>query len=532
MRLDWDKRYITLAPVATVLGLAFKLYDPEHLLGPDEDLGITCALIPTDVDGVKTGERHDPLGVPFMNGPTHGKGVFVPLEMIIGGPANAGKGWMMLMQSLAAGRGISLPSMSSGATQLVARTAGAYATVRKQFGLQIGKFEGVEEPLARIAALNYVVNATRVLTAGAVDAGEKPSVVTAIAKLFSTEAMRKVTNDGMDIVGGAGISHGPRNILAAGYHGVPISITVEGANILTRTMIVFGQGAIRCHPFVQDEMAAATEGDVARFDRAFFGHVGFVFTNLARAFVHGLLGAELAPSPGGPLGPYYKQLARQSASFAVAADFAMGTLGGALKRKEKITGRLADALGWMYLASATLHRFEAEGRRAADLPAARFGLEHALYEVQQALCGVLRNQPLRPAAWLLRAALFPLGARLAPPSDALGHAVAKTLLDGCAARVEQTPDVYVPPAGELGLGALEANHAKCVAGLAVEARLKDAVRTKRLEKKPGATLPARALAAGVITQAELDVLAAAEKARAEVVAVDSFRGEKRAKMSS
>jgi len=532
MRLTWNKRYITLVSAATLLGLAFKLRDPDGLLGDTVELGITCALIPTDLDGVEHSERHDPLGVPFINGPTRGKDVFLPLDAIIGGPANAGKGWLMLMQTLAAGRGISLPSMSGGATQLVARTVGAYATVRKQFGMQIGKFEGVEEPLARIAAMNYAVNAARVLTSGAIDAGEKPSVVSAIVKLLATETMRKVTNDGMDIVGGAGISQGPRNILAAGYHGLPISITVEGANILTRTMIIFGQGAIRCHPFVQDEMAGAFEGDVPRFDKAFFGHVGFVFTNLARSFVHGLTGAAFAPSPGGPLGDHYKRLSRLSSSFALTADFAMGTLGGSLKRKEKITGRLADALGWMYMASATLHRFESEGRRAQDLPAARFAVEHALFEAQEGLRGVLRNLPLRPAAWLLRVALFPLGANLAPPSDRLGHQVAKSLLDGSAARVEQTPEVYVPPASELGLGALEANHAVCVAGLEVERRIKDAVKAKRLERKPAATLAQRALDAGVITQAEQEALVAAEKARAEAVAVDAFRDAKRARLSA
>jgi acyl-CoA dehydrogenase len=530
MRLSWDKRYITLAPVATVVGLAFKLFDPEHLLGSEEDLGITCALIPASMPGVEIGERHDPLGVPFMNGPTRGRDVFVPLDMIIGGKANAGQGWKMLMQSLAAGRGISLPSMSSGATQLATRTAGAYATIRKQFNTQIGRFEGIEEPLARIGAMNYVLNAARVLTAGAVDAGEKPSVVSAIVKCYSTEAMRSVTNDAMDIVGGAGISRGPRNILANGYAALPIGITVEGANILTRTMIIFGQGAIRCHPRVQAELASAQANDVEAFDRAFFGHVGFVFQNMARAFALGLTGGALARGYGGPLGRHYKRLTRGSAAFALVADFAMGTLGGALKSKEKITGRLADALAWLYLASATVHRFEAEGRRAADLPAAQFGLEHALYQIQEALRGVLRNLPLRPAAWLLRAAVFPLGAQGSPPSDRLGHLVAQKLLDGNAARTDQTPNVFVPPADELGLGSLEAQHAEVVRGLAVERKLRDAIKAKKLEKRPAATLAERALAANIISAADKEALAAAERAREAAVAVDSFRRAEYAQM--
>ncbi len=524
MRLTWDKRYITLAPVATLIGLAFKLEDPDGLLGGEEDLGITCALIPADLPGVEIGERHDPLGVPFMNGPTRGEDVFVPLDAIIGGPEMAGQGWMMLMQTLAAGRGISLPSMASGASQMVTRVAGAYATIRKQFNTQIGKFEGIEEPLARIGAMTYMMNAARVVTAGAVDAGEKPSVVSAVVKCYLTEGMRDVTNDAMDIVGGAGICRGPRNILANGYGALPIGITVEGANILTRTMIIFGQGAMRCHPFVQDELEGAFGKDLALFDRSFFGHVGFVFQNMARSFLLGLTGGRLAGTPvGGPLAPTYRQLTRFSSAFALTADFAMGTLGGSLKRKEKITGRLADALGWMYLASATLHRFEAEGRRANDLPYAKWACEHALYQVQQALNGVLRNLPLRPAAWLIRPMVFPTGARLAPPSDNLGHKVAKGLVDGRDARVELTPECYVPPRDELGLGFIEDALDKVVRGQTVYRKMREAVKAKKLEKKPAATLAQRAVEAGVIGTEELRILEEAEAARDEAVAVDSFR---------
>src|SRR5262245_13791953 len=397
MRLDWDKRYITLAPVATVIGLAFRLYDPDKLLGENPDLGITCALIPADLPGIDIGERHDPLGIAFMNGPTRGKSVFVPLDFIIGGKEMAGRGWMMLMQSLAAGRGISLPSMAAGASMLATRTVGAYAAVRQQFGLEIGRFEGIEQRLARIAGLTYLMDATRRLTSGAVDAGEKPSVASAIAKCYLTEGMRVVVNDAMDIVGGAGICLGPRNVLGGGYAALPIGITVEGANILTRSMIAFGQGAIRCHPFVQDEMQAALANDVGRFDRALFGHVGFVFQNAARAFWLALTNGAFVSLPvQGAAAPYYRRATRLSAAFALAADIAMGTMGGALKRKESLTGRLADIHAWLYLASAALKRFHDDGSKERDVPAMRWGCEHALHQAQEAYLGFLANLPLRP----------------------------------------------------------------------------------------------------------------------------------------
>ncbi|MCA8961941.1 MAG: acyl-CoA dehydrogenase, partial [Planctomycetes bacterium] len=381
IRLNWNKRYITLAPVATILGLAFQLRDPDGLLGGEEHLGITCALIPTGLPGVHVGDRHDPMGSAFMNGPTTGEDVFVPIDSIIGGQAMAGRGWMMLMQCLSVGRGISLPSLSAGGAQLCALSVGAYATIREQFGLAIGKFEGVQEALARIGGKCYAVEAIRQITAASVDAGEKPSVVSAIAKCYATEQMRQVVTDAMDVFGGAGISQGPANILGGAYRSLPIGITVEGANILTRTMIIFGQGALRCHPFAQHEIRAAATRDVPEFDRAFFGHVGFVFQNAARALVHGLTGGLLASSPiGGPLSAYYQGIGRMSAAFAIAADVAMGTLGGALKRMERLTGRLADTLSWMYIASACLEKFRIDGRPERDEVFVKWVCEHALYE--------------------------------------------------------------------------------------------------------------------------------------------------------
>jgi acyl-CoA dehydrogenase len=523
MKLDWDKRYITLAPVATVIGLAFRLYDPEKKLGDKEDLGITCALIPANLPGVDIGERHDPLGCAFMNGPTRGKSVFVPLDFIIGGKDMAGRGWLMLMQSLAAGRGISLPSMSSGAAMLAARTVGAYATVRQQFGLEIGRFEGIEAPLARIGGLTYLMDATRRLTSGAVDAGEKPSVASAIAKCYLTEGMRQTTNDAMDVVGGAGICMGPRNILGGGYAALPIGITVEGANILTRSMIIFGQGAIRCHPFVQDEMRGAFEKDLTRFDRAFFGHVGFVFQNLARALWLGLTNGVFAATPvTGPAAAYYRRSTRLSAGFALASDFAMGTLGGALKRKEALTGRLADIHAWLYLSSAALKRFHDDGQKERDLPALRWACEHAHHQAQQAFLGFFDNLPLRPVAWLLRALTFPLGRAFPGPSDALAHKLARGLVDGEALREHLTKGIYLPPSDEMGLGTLEAALDKVVKAQGVHRKIQAALKDKKLEKKPTESLLERAVAANVINAAERTQVEEAERARALAIAVDSF----------
>ena len=523
MKLNWDKRYITLAPVATVLGLAFKLRDPEHLLGDQEDLGITCALVPADHPNVTVGERHDPLGMAFMNGPTQGKDVFVPLDCIIGGRANAGQGWMMLMQSLSAGRGISLPSMASGGAKAATRTVGAYSTVRKQFSTAIGKFEGIEAPMARIAGLTYAVDAARRLTSGAVDAGEKPAVASAIVKCYATESLRVATNDAMDVIGGAGISLGPRNILGSSYMALPIGITVEGANILTRSMIIFGQGAIRCHPFVQEEMKGAFERDLEMFDRAFFGHVGFVFQNVSRSLLLALTDGALASAPvSGAPAKYYKRLTRLSAGFALAADTAMASLGGALKRKEALTGRLSDILAWMFLASAALKRHKDEGEKREDVAVLSWVCEYALHQAQEAFDGVLQNLPLRPAAWALRPLVFPLGRRWSPPSDRLTHEVAKALQNGGELRERLTEGTYLPPEGELGLGLLEASLRKVVAANELHARIQGAVRARTLEKRPKETVVERALEAGLITTEERAVIDDAEEARRAAVAVDSF----------
>jgi len=523
IRLDWQKRYTTLGPVSTVLGLAFKLYDPEHLLGDVEDLGISCALVPTTLPGVTIGARHDPMGVAFLNGPNEGHDVFVPLDALIGGREMAGQGWRMLMDCLSAGRSISLPSLSSGASQLCVRYTGAYTTIREQFNLSVGRFEGVQEALTRIVGLNYLMNAARVLTAAAVDAGEKPSVLSAIVKAYTTEGMRQVVADAMDVVGGAGISRGPSNVLARAWQASPIGITVEGANILTRTMIIFGQGAIRCHPFVQDELAAVADGDLVRFDRAFWGHVGFVGCNLVRAVVGSVLNLPLAGARAGwTCGRLLGRISRLSAVFALLADVAMATLGADLKRKERLAGRFADALAWMYLASATIKRYVDEGRLHADRPVMRWCVEHALVQTQQALVEVLDNLPLRPAAWVLRPLLFPFGARARPPRDRLATAVATGILGGGEQRLRFARDTYTPSHQEPGLGLLEARLQTILAATEAERRLRDARRDGRLQSDAGAAGLQRAVELGIVSAAEAAVVAAAREARDAAVQVDAF----------
>jgi len=523
MRLTWNKRYITLSSVATLLGLAFKLHDPDKLLGGESELGITCALIPTSTPGVEHGPRHCPLSIPFMNGSTRGHDVFVPLDFIIGGPKMAGQGWRMLMECLSAGRSISLPGNSVGGAQLAARVVGAYATIREQFNMAVGRFEGIEAPLARIGGTLYWMNAVRTLTAGAVDAGEKPAVISAIAKYYTTEAMRRVINDAMDIQGGAGISKGPRNTLATCYQATPIGITVEGANILTRSMIIFGQGAIRCHPYARHEMEAAQTKDLARFDKAFFAHVGFVVSNGVRSGVLGLTGGALAGSPlGGEAGSVLQQLTRYSAAFALVSDACMGTLGGSLKRKECITGRLADALAWMYIASACVKKYVEEEQPARDRDFFRWSTSEALWQVQTALDGVLANLPSRATALALRPLVFPLGLRRRPPNDRLGGKLARALLDGGEARLALTREMYVPKEGKYGLALYERALALTLAAEPARKKLREAVKSKKLPRASESELYALALKAGVLSESECKALRDAAAERWEAVQVDEF----------
>jgi acyl-CoA dehydrogenase len=528
MRLNWNKRYITLAPVSTLIGLAFHLTDPDGWLGAGDDLGITLALIPSNLPGIEIGRRHDPLGVPFHNGPIEGHDVFVPLEFIVGGRARAGQGWRMLMESLAAGRGISLPALSVGAAELATRIVGAYGLVREQFDTPIGKFEGIEEPLARIGGRTYAMNAARRLTTAAIDAGEKPAVLTAIVKAYLTESMRTVVADAMDIRAGAGICRGPRNALATAHLASPIGITVEGANILTRSLIIYGQGAIRCHRYLLDEMEAASAGDAERFDAAFFSHAGALLRNVARGFFFGFSGGPRRTAiPEGPAREWSQQITRYSCAFAVISDATMLTLGGGLKRREKISGRLADALAWLYIGSAIIKRFCDDKEPVQDVPFAQWGIEHALYEVERALSGVLDNFPNRTAALLLSFAVFPLGARRRPPSDRLGAQVARAILEDDG-RERLTTDIYVPDLDEPGLGRLEYALMRVLAATPAEKKVRHLVREKKLERGPTMRVADQARRAGLITEQEYTVLLEADRARRDAIEVDAFERDARA----
>jgi acyl-CoA dehydrogenase len=428
IRLNWDKRYITLAPVATVLGLAFKLYDPDHLIGDKDEHGITAALVPTDTEGVVVGRRHYPLTIAFQNGPTSGKDVFVPLDCIIGGAEMAGKGWKMLVELLSVGRAISLPSSSCGGAQAASYATGAYAAIRKQFNTPIANFEGVGDALTRIAGHTYIVNAALSVTSASIDEGEKPSVPSAILKYHCTELGRKCANDAMDVHGGKGVMMGPSNYLGRPYMATPIAITVEGANILTRSLIIYGQGAIRCHPFVLRELQAAADEDYDRglveFDDALFGHIGYAISNVARSFFLALTHAKFSRVPlNTPTRRYYQNINRYSAAFALASDFAMLTLGGNLKRRELLSARLGDILSSMYLASCVLKHFENQGRRATDLPLVEWSVRTLMYQAQESLHAFLLNLPNRWVSWVLRLFIFPRGRTYKTPSDEIAQRV-------------------------------------------------------------------------------------------------------------
>ena len=526
LRLNFNKRYITLAPIATVVGLAFDLLDPDCLLGGAARSGITCALIPRDTPGLEIGRRHDPMAVPFPNGPVTGKDVFVPLDFVIGGVDGVGQGWRMLMESLAAGRSISLPSLSVAASKMAVRVTGAYASVRHQFGLPIGRFEGIEEPLARIAGNAYLIEAACRLTCGAVDAGEKPAVLSGIVKAYLTDRMRASITDAMDIVAGAGIVRGPRNRLGRIYIAAPIAITVEGANILTRSLIVFGQGSIRSHPFVRREMQAIEQNDVRAFDQALFGHVGFTLRNAWRAMAMAVTGARMVQVPvEGPAAIYCRRLTRYSSAFALITDAALATLGGSLKRREKISGRFADALAWMYLASAAIKRFHDEGSPTADLHLLRWSCDLALWNVQQALRGILDNLPNRSVAWILRSIVFPLGARLAPPSDALGANVAQSVLFGNEAHRRLTGDIFLPPADEPGLGHLEAALALAVKARPAADKVAAARRDGRLAAGSETEAVEQALALRIVDAEDARLLREASAAQDAAIQVDAFTAD-------
>lgn len=526
LRLNWNKRWITLAAISTTLGLAFKLRDPDNLLGKGEDVGITCALIPASTPGVVIGRRHDPLGVPFYNCPTQGKDVVVSIDQVVGGIEGCGKGWGMLMECLAAGRGISLPAQSTGGSKVVTRAISSYASIRKQFGMPIGKFEGIEEPIARIAGFNYLLEAMRKYTLGALDKGIKPGVVTAMAKYNATEISRKSIIDAMDISGGSGISRGPRNIFAHTYIATPIGITVEGANIMTRTLIIFGQGALRAHPYAYKEVSSIAAKDLNAFDLAFWGHVGHIVRNAFRSIGLSLTRGALAPSPvSGPTARYYRRMAWTSASFAIMADIAMGSLGGSLKMAEKITGRFADILSWMYIGSSVLRRYEAEGRRKEDLPFVHFCMNHAFNEIQKAFDGIFANIPVPGLSWFFRSVIRTwsnLNALAGEANDQHTHKIASVILSDSDVRIRHTEGIYMPKNTNEQLGLLEETFKVVKRAEAAEKKIRKAIKARTMAKAKGAAAAKAALDAKVITQSEFEDLSRAEQMRFEAIQVDDF----------
>lgn len=526
LRVNWQKRYITLGPVATILGLAFKAYDPDHLISDNEELGITLALIPTDTPGVSIGRRHFPLNAAFMNGPNSGTDVFVPMHWLIGGQAHIGHGWQMLMDCLSVGRSISLPSASTASAKKAAWTTGGYAQVREQFHRPIGDFEGVQEALGRMAGNTYVMDSARELTATAVDLGEEPAVLSAVVKYHLTERQRLCINDAMDIHGGKGICLGPNNYLGRAYQTTPIAITVEGSNILTRNMMIFGQGAIRCHPFVRDEISASHNDDGeagrARFDRLITAHLGFSLSNVARSLGLALTGGRLSRPPTGPNQRWYQQLSRFAASFALLSDALMLLLGGSLKRRERLSARMGDVLSHLYLASAVLKRFEADGCPDADRPLRDWALTEACYAIQTRLDEVLVQLPMRPAAWLLRGLIFPLGRRYRPASDALTSAAARVLMTPGEARERLTRGIQKSADAGDAAGAVEDALQRLLAVAPLQRRIKEAVADGRLVLDWRTERLDAAHAAGIIDDDELTRLREAERARERVIAVDDF----------
>jgi acyl-CoA dehydrogenase len=534
IRLNWEKRYITLAPIATVLGLAFKLYDPDHLIGERDEYGITAALIPTRLPGIEIGRRHFPINIPFQNGPTRGRDVFVPLDSIIGGPKMAGHGWRMLVQQLAVGRSIVLPSNALGGAVGSVYAAGAYARIRRQFGLPIGKFHGVGEALARMAGTTYTMTAASRVTCTALNHGEKPAVASAILKYHNTEMARVVANDAMDVHGGKAIMLGPKNYLARNYESVPIAITVEGANILTRNLIIFGQGAVRCHPFVRAEMDAARDPDAARslekFDDLLFKHAGYALSNAARSFVMALTLALFTEVPAiGATRRFYQQINRFSASFALAADAAMLTMGGELKRKELLSARLGDVLSYLYLASMVLKHYRDQGEPAADLPLVEWSCRTLLYKTQEQLHGLLRNLPNRFAAALLRIAIFPRGRTYSAPSDALGQQITELVINPTDTRQRLADCAYkaVEPRNPLGLLQEALEMAEAVKPL--ERRVFDAKRAGQIEREDTPGQIDEAERKGIINADEARAIRAFDARVMDLTGVDDFAPEELAR---
>ena len=527
INLNWDKRYITLGPVATVIGLAFKLYDPDHLIGNTEALGITVALIPRDTEGVVIGDRHYPLNIPFQNGPNQGHDVFIPMDWIVGGRKQIGQGWRMLVECLSEGRGISLPALATGGGKAASRYTGAYAAIRQQFGISIGQFEGIEEALARIAGKTYQMEAARLLTLSALDIGEKPSVVTAIVKYHLTERFRESVNDAMDIQGGSGICLGPSNLIGRVYQSIPIAITVEGANILTRSMIIFGQGAMRCHPWVLKEFNAAQNNNkqqaIQQFDHALLGHMGFLISNLVRSVTLGMFRGHFSHAPGaGEIKRYYQRLNWMSASFALIADVSMMTLGGALKRKERLSARLGDILSELYIASAVLKHYHNQGCPEEDLALLHWSMHDSLYRMQESFRQLFTNLPWKSLSVLMRLLIYPTGMPYSEPDDRAGKKAAQVLLTPSACRDRLTKGIYLSQDESETVGQLELAFTLNPIAKPLEKTLRDAKRSGLINGDNLDDLIQQALATGIITNAEKSILIRMHQLRQKVIAVDAF----------
>jgi acyl-CoA dehydrogenase len=527
IRLNFDKRYITLAPVATLIGIAFRMYDPDRLLGGREDLGISLALVPRGARGMEIGRRHMPLNLPFQNGPVLGRDVFVPIDALIGGIEMAGQGWRMLVECLSVGRAISLPSTSTGGTKMGALATGAYARIRKQFNMPIGRFEGIESALARIAGNTYATSALSRMTATAVDLGEKPAVSSAIAKYHTTEMARELIRDAMDIHGGKGVILGPRNYLGRGWEGIPVSITVEGANIMTRNLMIFGQGAIRCHPYVLKEMQTARIEDprvrVERFDELLFSHVGYSIRNAVRSLVLGLSFGKFTIVPHDrKTAKYYQKLSRYSAALAFVSDVAMLTLGGKLKQKEHISARLGDVLSHLYICSAMLKRFEAQGRPAADQAILAWAFHNAIYKIQLALRLVVDNFPNRYMRFVLRLVVFPFGRREKAPGDRLTHKVAQLLLAPSDTRDRLTQGVYRSATSNHPVLFMERALPQVIHAEPLERKLLKAVKTGEITGITWEEQLKDAIGKSVLTREEADILVRVRELVMEIIAVDDF----------
>lgn len=528
IRLDWQKRYITLGPEATLVGLAFRLFDPENLLGKGEDVGITVALIPARHPGVEIGRRHLPSGAAFPNGPNSGHNVFIPVDWVVGGERMVGQGWRMLMECLAAGRSISLPSSGTAGAKAMLRFTSAYGRIRKQFGLPIARMEGVEEALVRMTETAYVNEAARAVTAAMVSRGERPSVISALMKYQTTERLRQSVNDAMDIHGGRGICDGPANYLQSAYQMVPVGITVEGANILTRTLITFAQGALRSHPYLYDEVKAAQNPDAAAglraFERAFLGHVAYALSNATGAFFHNLTGGAFVQAPEKAYGTsdWYRQLGRAARSFALVSDLTVALVGGGLKTRQKLTGRMADALSELYLLSCVLKRYEDDGRPASDAPIVELAARNGLYRFQTAIGGAIDNFPVAAARPILKLLVFPLGRRYKPASDRLGTRVARLVLEPGEVRDRLTRDIYVSRDPDDPTGLLEVTLEKVIAAEDAERKLERAIRAGTVRRYHGIDWIAEAREQGIVTESEAALLAEVEKLVARVIAVDDF----------